>query len=289
MKQVAAKSGADIEPIESQHVTLWAAKDIQADYLPDLKKLEKYFHAKCAEPIRSGLDKRSTHVVLLKDHAEYEAWLRTMFDSLGEQFGENGNPGAKAHLREEILKGPIFYSGDYCAISLGQVPPYWVHRDIVAGVGNMYFAQLATLRRAELGPLQTGFADEAEAAVFGSPSVMFAAVVYGAETRRSAGVGQDWSLLVRQRMATRKATPLGELLQMDHSRMLQPHYAEGWTLVGLLNKQPVKFGKLLLEIRKGRSDLEAIEKVYGWDEKELTKEWRAFVTGQGKKDVRSRD
>ena len=62
--------------------------------------------------------------------------------------------------------------------------------------------------------------------------------------------------------------------------MLQPHYAEGWTLVGLLNKQPAKFGKLLLEMRKGGSDLAAIEKVYGWDEKKLTQEWRAYVMQQ---------
>ena len=37
-------------------------------YLPDVQKLEKFFHTKCAEPIRSGLDKRSTHIILLKDH-----------------------------------------------------------------------------------------------------------------------------------------------------------------------------------------------------------------------------
>ena len=90
-------------------------------------------------------------------------------------------------------------------------------------------------------------------------------------------------------MATNKATPLAELLRMDDDRMLQPHYAEGWTLVGLLAKQPAKFGKLLLETRKCDSDLEAIEKVYGWDEKQLTKEWRAFVMGQGNKGVRKRD
>ncbi len=74
MESVAAKSKAAIKPVQSQHVTLWAAKDIQQTYLSDIKKLEKFFHTKCAEPIRSGLDKRSMHIVLLKDHAEYEAW-----------------------------------------------------------------------------------------------------------------------------------------------------------------------------------------------------------------------
>ena len=109
---------------------------------------------------------------------------------------------------------------------------------------------------------------------------MFCAVVYGAEDpepgRRPAGL--DCARPTAH--GKRGATPLGELLQMDQHRMLQPHYAEGWTLVGLLNKQPAKFGKLLLELRKGGSDLEAIEKVYGWDEKKLTKEWRAYAMHQ---------
>ena len=63
---------------------------------------------------------------------------------------------------------------------------------------------------------------------------------------------------------------MGELLQMNTSKMLQPHYAEAWTLVELLASQPGKFGKLLLTLRKGDSELAAIEKVYGWDEKRLT-------------------
>ena len=109
------------------------------------------------------------------------------------------------------------------------------------------------------------------------------------ETRYIGRGNQDWGLLVKQRIATRQETPLDKLLQMHHTGMLLPHYAEGWTLVGLLNKQPGKFGKLLLEIRTGHSDLEAIEKVYGWDEKKLTKEWRAYVMSQGKKAVKNPD
>ena len=84
VKQIAAKSKVDIKPIQSQHVTLWADKYIQRTYLPDIEKLEKFFHTKCAEPIRSGLDKRSAHIVLLNDHAEYEAWWRAMFDLFPE-------------------------------------------------------------------------------------------------------------------------------------------------------------------------------------------------------------
>ena len=44
LKQVAVKSRAKIEPIESQHVTLWAAEDAQQTYLRDVQKLEKFYH-----------------------------------------------------------------------------------------------------------------------------------------------------------------------------------------------------------------------------------------------------
>jgi hypothetical protein len=290
MKQVAVKSGAAIAPIESQHVTLWAAEETQRTYLPDVKRLENFFHTKCAEPIRSGLDKRSTHVVLLKDHAEYEAWWGAMLGLFGgKRFDKKDLPQVNAHFREEILKTQFFYSWDFCVISLGEAPDS-VHRQVAGGVGEMYFSQLVWPRGSSFRPLQTGFINEAETAVFGgSPSVMFSTIVYGLQTRHLSGDQQAWSLLVRQRVTTHKATPVGELLQMDASTMLQPHYAEGWTLVGLLSKQRAKFGKLLLAIRKGTSELEAIEKVYGWDEKKLTKEWYAYVMGLRNKSVRRGD
>ena len=128
--------------------------------------------------------------------------------------------------------------------------------------------------------MEFGFADGAEAVVTGSPSVMYSEIAYREGRGTWATDRRAWTVLVQQRMATRNATPLGKLLQMDSTNMLQPHFAEGWTLVGLLSKQPAKFGKLLLALRKGGSELAAIKKVYGWDEKKLTQEWRAYVMGQ---------
>jgi hypothetical protein len=91
-----------------------------------------------------------------------------------------------------------------------------------------------------------------------------------------------WDLLVKRRMTARKATPVDELLRMGAPDMSEPHYAEGWTLVGLLSKQPAKLGKLLLELRTSSSELEAIE-TYGWDEKKLTQEWRKYVMAERSK------
>jgi hypothetical protein len=109
---------------------------------------------------------------------------------------------------------------------------------------------------------------------------MFCTVIYGEKNRDPGGGRQAWSLLVRRRITANKATPLGELLKMDHRAMLQPHYAEAWALVGLLSEKPAKFGKLLFELRESGSGLAAIEKVYGWDEKRLTDEWIAYAMAQ---------
>jgi hypothetical protein len=283
MKQVAAKSQAAIEPVQSQHATLWAAKDIQPTYLPDVQKLEKFFHTRCAEPIRSGLDKRSTHIILLKDRAEYEAWWRAMFELFAEEFDEKDNSGgANAHFREQVLQHPVFFRWDLCTISPGALPLDGAHRAMAYAMGNMYFSQL-TNELPRVGPLQTGFANVAEATVCGSPIVMTSWAAYQEKPRVLGEDRRPWGLVVQQRMATNQATPLADLLQMDNTKMLQSHYAEGWTLVGLMTRQPAKFGKLLLALREGGSELGAIEKVYGWDEKTLTKQWRAYVTGQGNK------
>ncbi len=294
IKQIAVKSGADIEPGATQHVTLWGTKETRQAYLPDIKKLEKFFHTKCAEPIRSGLDRRSTHVVLLKDHAEYQAWCRVEFDLLGDESEEKGDPpGLKEQRRKAILDGFICPGRSFFALSLEPFP--FIHRPVVGYVASMYFSQLARPPHSKVRPLQraaalhAGFINAFESALYGSPKSGFISVAYGAATRYSGPGNSGWSLLVRQRIAAKQATPLGELLKMGADAMSQPHYAEGWTLVGLLSKQPAKFGKLLLELRKGGSDLAAIEKVYGWDEEKLTEQWRKYVMGQGKKGAAKRD
>jgi hypothetical protein len=117
--------------------------------------------------------------------------------------------------------------------------------------------------------------------LFETPFFSFTGIKYGRESGDpAAGFLLAWPDLVRQRIATNRATPLGELLQMEPGGMSQANYAEGWMLVGLLSREPTKFGKLVLAMRKDVSELEAIEQVYGWNEKELNKHWRAYVMGQ---------
>ena len=83
-----------MQPVASKHVTLWAAKDDQAAFMPDIKKIEKYLEGKCKEPLRSGLDKRAAHLVLLKTRYDYEKWVKAMFEVMPERSSRPTPPAA---------------------------------------------------------------------------------------------------------------------------------------------------------------------------------------------------
>jgi hypothetical protein len=279
MRQAAVKSGAAIQPVASQHITLWAAKGVQKTYLADLEKAEKFFHTKCAEPIRSGLDKRSAHVVLLSNRAEYMLWWRAMLDLNGKLFEVKDNPNAGAQFRQEVFKSPIIHTSSISVICAGEMIPEWVHRNVAFGVGFQYTSQLSNRSAAAL---QTGFGNWVETVVCGSPAVMGSAMVYGKEADRLLVPIFDWGALAKQRLTKRQATLPSDFLKADQTSD-NSSYVDRWALVGLLNQQPVKFGKLLLALKDGDTDLPAIEKIYGWNEKELDKKWRAYVLSPGKK------
>jgi hypothetical protein len=128
--------------------------------------------------------------------------------------------------------------------------------------------------------LSTGFANCCESLLFESPNVMLFSNSYHNEDRDLGNDPRAWLHLVQDRMRTKKATGVRALLGMDTSTMLLPHYAEAWTLAGVLARQPEKFGKLLLALRQEKDALKAIEQVYGWDEKKLEEQWYKEVLKQ---------
>ncbi len=149
---------------------------------------------------------------------------------------------------------------------------------VAAGVGFMNFVQQVEPLRHD--PLSTGFANGAESLVLGSPQVMLFSNSYQNEDRDLGKDPRAWLHMVQERMRTKTDSGVRQLLSMNTTNMLLPQYAEAWTLVGVLAKQPEKFGKLLLALRGEKDPLKAIEDVYGWDEKRLDAEWRKDVLGQ---------
>ena len=278
IEQIIKKSGADVLPVELQHFTLWAAKDVQPVFLPTIKRLEKFLETRFKEPIRSGLDKRSAHIILLKNRYEYENWIHAMFEVLGDPPSDPDNPGRAAELKASLAKGFGYVPRRFAVFCMEGQQPDWIHRIVAAGMGYMVFTQLAESQQNEC--MATGFANGLESVLAGTPRVMLFSNSYHNENRDLGVEPRAWIQLVQQRLATRRISPVGQLLRMDTSTMLLPQYAESWSLVGMLAKQPGKFGELILGLRENKVALDVIERVYGWDEKQLTQEWHKFVLGQ---------
>ena len=246
--------------------------------LAEIKKLESYLRTKCREPIRSGLDNRSAHIILIKRRYEFEKWVNAMFDLIGDRFKDANDPGGNANLKASILKSGGFYTNNFVVLCMEDKPLDRPHRETAAGVGYMYFAQLAELQ--QIGPLVTGFANGTECILCGTPSVMIFSSAYGLGDRNLGADPRAWLHLVQMRIASKQVSTVEQLLSMGTTTMLLPHYAEAWSLVSMLAKQPEKFAALVLKLREERSALKAIEDVYGWDEKKLTAEWQKYVLGQ---------
>lgn len=271
-------SGANVPAVAATHLTLWAAKDDVAAFMPDIKKIEKFLEGKCREPLRSGLDKRAAHLVLLKTRYDYEKWVKAMFEITPEAFKLADAPGGNADLKASILKWSGYYSHNFVVICMEGQEDEWSHRVAAAGVGFMNFVQQVEPQRHD--PLATGFANGIESLVAGKPQIMLFTNSYHNEDRNLGQARRTWLRLVQERMRIKKESGVRGLLNMDTTNMFLPHYAEAWTLVNMLAKQPEKFGKLLLALREEKDPLQAIEQVYDWDEKKLEAAWRKDVLGQ---------
>ena len=243
--------------------------------MADIEKLEKYFRTRCREPLRSGLDNRAAHMILFTRRYEFENWVNAMFALIGDRFKDPDDPGGYSALKAQTLKSGSLYTENFIVILLQENE--YDHRSVAAGVGYMYFTQLADPKA---DCLTCGFADGAESIVAGTPSVTIFSTVYGTGDRNIGGNRDAWLFLVKQRIGARQVTPVADLLKLDTAHMVLANYAEAWSLVVLLAKQPEKFGALILKLREEKSRLRAIEEVYGWDEKRLTDEWHKFVMAQ---------
>ena len=193
-------SGAELTPAPTRHFTLWAAKDIRDSFLADLKKLEKLLESRWPEPIRSGLDPRSAHLVLIKTRYEFEKWVSAMYDVQKAQY-QNVNGLSIAQLKESGMKARGLYCHNVVVLCLEGETLDWQHRAAAAGAGHLYVVQLSEYVQA--GPLSCGFANGAECVIAGTPSIMIFASTYFDPNRNVGGDPQAWIHLVQQRINAR--------------------------------------------------------------------------------------
>jgi len=236
----------------------------------ELKKIDLLLESKFQEPLRSGLDKRTTHLVLLRNSAETMNWISKHFDVMKVQTDE---PGGKDAYVKRYSNGVML--DHVCILNLEAVPPRTLPNYLGIYVGYMAMIQLSGYMAED--PFVTGFANGVESALVGAPAIPIVAREYGAEDRNPNGGGKPWLVIAKQRLAAGKLTPPGKLLKQTTANMNMPEFVESWTLVDLLVRDRVKFGKLVYKLREEEDGLKAIEAVYGWNEAELTKQWLQHI------------
>ncbi len=269
-EQITKETAPDLVPIETPHITLWAPKPLQNNVMVVLKKLDMLLETKFQEPIRSGLDKRTCHIVLLRNQAEALAWFDKYYDIMMVQ---NDDPDGKDGFLKRCTNGAM--TDRACVLNLASIQPQKLMNHLGVYVGYMALKQLSGYNKTD--PLVTGFANGIEGVLVGIPETPIVSRSYGTEDKNPNGGGKAWPLIAKQRLATGKLTPPSALLKLTTANMDMPEFVESWTLIDLLVRDRVKFGKLVYKLREEPDGLKAIEEIYGWNEAELAKQWQLHV------------
>lgn len=270
IQEITAATVPDLATSQTPHLTLWAPKNLHPAVLVELKKLDLLLETKFQEPIRSGLDKRTAHIILTRNSAETLKWIDKHYDVMKIM---TDDPGGKDAYVKRYGNGIMM--SHVCILNLESIDSRILQKYLGLYVGYMVMLQHSGYIVED--PLVTGFANGIEGALVGFPETPIVGRVYGAEDRNPNGGGKPWLTIAKQRLATGKLTPPGKLLIQTTANMNIPEFVESWTLVDLLVRDRVKFGKLMYKLREEPEGLKAIEAVYGWNEAELAKQWQLHI------------
>jgi hypothetical protein len=270
IQEITGEAAKDITPVQTPHLTLWAPKNMQPAVLAELKKLDLLMETKFQEPIRSGLDKRTAHIVLLRNSAETLKWMNKHFDVMKVETDE---PGGKDAYLKRYINGVML--DQVCILNLESFDLRRLPNNLGLYVGYMAMIQLSGY--AAEAPIITGFANGIEGALVGVPDTPIVGREYGVEDRNPNGGGKPWLVIAKQRVVAGKLTPPAALLKMTTANMNIPEFVESWTLIEMLVRDRVKFGKLVYKLREEKDGLKAIESVYGWNEVRLFQEWQLYI------------
>lgn len=270
IQEITADVAKDLTPVQTPHQTLWAPKNLQPAVLAELKKLDLLMETKFQEPLRSGLDKRTAHIVLLRNKDETLKWIDKHYDVMNVM---TDDPGGKDAFVKRFVNGVMMNHA--CILNLETIDPRRLQNYLGLYVGYMAMLQLTGASIND--PLVTGFANGIEGVLVGMPSTPIVGREYGAEDRNPNGGGKPWLTIAKQRLVTGKLTPPGTLLKMTTANMNIPEFVESWTLIDMLVRDRVKFAKLVYKLREEKDGLKAIEAIYGWNEAELFKQWQLHL------------
>lgn len=164
IQEITAETAKDITPVQTPHVTLWAPKNLQPAVFAELKKLDQLMETKFQEPIRSGLDKRTAHIVLLRNSAETLKWIDKHYDVMKVM---TDDPGGKDAYVKRYTNGVMM--NHVCILNLETFDLRRLPNNLGLYVGYMAMLQLSGYKADD--PLVTGFANGIEGVLVGVPDI----------------------------------------------------------------------------------------------------------------------
>jgi len=254
----------------AETVTLVASEKTSKAHLPNLKKLEVELRKRFGEPIKTGTDKRSAHIVLLDTRYEYERWVKAMFEIYAKDGMKWTNPDAE----KIALKGPAFLTPTMTVDDMSALTPQQQNHQPVFSLGYLYGCGLMEGKSPDA--ITNGLGNVGEAIIFGMPTYRVNDPSYmGRELNAKAG---DWAQMVRDRLNNKKLSKLDSVLRFTFETMESDEYCEAWSLTEFLAASPDLFTRWIVSVRDGQEKkLDALLRIYGKTEAELTKEWHKFI------------
>ena len=190
IQEITGETAKDITPVQTPHLTLWAPKNLQPAVLAELKKLDLLMETKFQEPIRSGLDKRTAHIVLLRNGVETLKWIDKHYDVMKVMTDE---PGGKEAYVKRYINGVML--DQVCILNLEAFDLRRLPNNLGLYVGYMAMLQLSGYSADD--PIVTGFANGIEGVLVGMPDTPIVAREYGAEDRNPNGGGKPWLMIAK--------------------------------------------------------------------------------------------
>ena len=246
--------------------------------MPDIKKLEKMLETHFPEPIRSGLDKRSAHIVLIKHRYEYEKWIRAMFDVCKDRFEQNGHGLTIQQQRGLRLEEPrVLLPRMGRLLPGGRIDGPPSPRGGRPPSGYLYLVQLGDYHqparlhriRQRHGERHRRLAQHHDL----RPELR-------EREPQPGGRRPAWLHLVQQRIITKQVPPWPNSSRWTRRGCFSrttPRRGPWWACWPSSRRSSPSWSRPCAD---NKDALAVIKDVYGWDEKKLTAEWHKFVLDQ---------
>lgn len=261
----ASNTNTKFHPAET--ITVICSEKSAKVHLPDVKKTEQELRKKFDEPIKTGTDKRSAHIVLLDNTYDYENWVKAMF----KVYAADGITFTGQDPLAMALKGPAFFTPQMTIVDLSRVIAEHRRHHPVFSVGYLYMEQL--MERRSPDALSNGFGNYCERLLFDQPKIRLNSYA----DREIGGEAKPWAQVVQEQLADDKLPEIDNVLRYSTASMEPHEYCIAWSFTSFLCATPDRFVRMITAIRDKEKPIDAATTAYEMKQADLEKAWKKFI------------